>query len=488
MKFRKYIIPLSFIWITVLIMSCEKLVEVDSPPTSLTSENIFTNDATAASVLTGIYTNLANTSVLWGQTLNSISVVSALSADELTLHGGSANANSVLVQFYQNRLTAGLANSSQQTIWRNSYAKIYIINQAIEGLNASTSLTADVKKQLTGEAKFLRAFFYFYLVNLYGDVPYSTSSNYQVNATLSRLAKSQVFDQIILDLKDGVTLLDDNYKAADAKTPTTEKLRPNKGTATALLARVYLYTGNWSDAEMQATNVIANISRYDTVSLNTVFLKNSKEAIWQLQPVNAGWNTEDARAFILPSTGPISNSTSSGYPVYLSNQLLNGFEAGDKRRSNWLGSVTAGSGSTSATYYYPFKYTSATLNAPVTEYLMVLRLAEQYLIRAEARAQQNKISEGLSDLNIIRKRAGLPNANSNDKLSLLTDILHERQVELFTEWGHRWLDLKRSSKLDVVMNTVAPAKGSTWNPNWELYPIPMYDIAQNQNLTQNPGY
>ena len=140
------------------------------------------------------------------------------------------------------------------------------------------------------------------------------------------------------------------------------------------------------------------------------------------------------------------------------------------------------------TYYYPYKYKSATLNAPIVEYLMVLRLAEQYLIRAEARARQNNVGGALGDLDTIRARARLPDISANDQASLLSAIMHERQIELFTEWGNRWLDLKRKGNLDIVMDSVATSKHTTWNSNWQWYPIPSYEIVQDPHLVQNPGY
>ncbi len=92
-------------------------------------------------------------------------------------------------------------------------------------------------------------------------------------------------------------------------------------------------------------------------------------------------------------------------------------------------------------------------------------------------------------LKIIRERAGeWPGIVSGDNETILKAILHERQVELFSEWGHRWLDLKRSGIIDIVMNDVAPHKGSTWNTNWQWYPIPLDDIKKNINLLQNAGY
>ncbi len=119
---------------------------------------------------------------------------------------------------------------------------------------------------------------------------------------------------------------------------------------------------------------------------------------------------------------------------------------------------------------------------------MIFRLAEQYLIRAECRLRQNNLEGATDDINIIRNRANLPSISSTNQEEMLEVILHERQVELFTEWGHRWLDLKRTSQVDAVMQTVAPVKGASWERTDQLYPIPMQDILKNPNLTQNRGY
>jgi len=464
---------------------CKKLVTVDSPSNGLTSENVYTNDATASAVLISRYAGIGSNSPLGAFSINSISLVSGLSADELTLYGGAANANSSLAQYYLNSLSAGISTSSPQTPWSDFYSNVYVVNLILERLAVSGTLTPAIKQQLMGEAKFLRAFYYFYLVNLYRDVPLTTTSDYRVDAVLSRSPAPQVYQQIIADLKNAQNLLTGSYVGADAKSSTTERLRPNKWAATALLARVYLYQQQWDSAELEATAVINNTNLYSLCpNLNNVFLKNSTEAIWQIQPVNPGWNTEDARVFILPPTGPTGNSSVTGYPVYLSSRLLNSFDSLDQRRVDWIGVVTVNG----TTYHYPYKYKSATLNAPVTEYLMVLRLAEQYLIRAEARARQNNIGAALSDLNTIRERSELPDITTNDQASLIAAIMHERQVELFTEWGNRWLDLKRIGNLDTVMDSVAVDKHTNWNSNWQWYPIPSYEILHDPNLEQNPGY
>jgi hypothetical protein len=121
---------------------------------------------------------------------------------------------------------------------------------------------------------------------------------------------------------------------------------------------------------------------------------------------------------------------------------------------------------------------------------MLLRLAEQYLIRAEARAQLNNVNGAQSDLNTIRSRAGLSIIMPNDKNTLLDAILHERKVELFTELGHRWFDLKRTGHVDAVMSIEAPKKinGMGWKSYQQLYPLPLTDLQRDQNLVQNPGY
>lgn len=472
----------------IVAVGCKKLITVPAPVTQLSSENVYSDNGTAVAVLTGVYINLDGglpNPPTTGAGVSNIPLLCGLSADEFTLSGGSASSGSLLTQSYQNILSAGSSGNDPATILSNCYSQLYIVNLALERLASSNSLTPSVKQQLTGEAHFIRAFLYFYLVNLYGDVPLTTSSDYATNAMLARASSSAVYLQIILDLKDAQGLLSNEYVGSDAITATTERVRPNKWVATALLSRAYLYAGVYDSAELAATSVINNAAMYDTVSLDNIFLRNSKEAIWQLQPVNAGMNTNDAWIFILPPTGP--SSSLGAHPVYLSPQLLAAFEPGDRRRTHWVDSIMING----ETYSYAYKYKSATLNAPVTEYDMVLRLGEQYLIRAEARARRSNIKGAQTDLNVIRSRAGLPNTSANDQGSLLAAIAHERQVELFSEWGHRWLDLKRMGMVDSVMGApinVCAQKGGAWSSNWQWYPLPDYDLTQDPNLVQNPGY
>ena len=119
---------------------------------------------------------------------------------------------------------------------------------------------------------------------------------------------------------------------------------------------------------------------------------------------------------------------------------------------------------------------------------MVLRLAEQYLIRAEARAMQNNLQGAISDMDVIRQRAGIDLIADIDpgidREALLDLILEERKKELFAEWGHRWLDLKRSGTVSAVLGPIKPL----WQDTDALFPIPGEEREKNSNLTQNEGY
>ena len=166
---------------------------------------------------------------------------------------------------------------------------------------------------------------------------------------------------------------------------------------------------------------------------------------------------------------------------------MSSFEFGDNWQTQWISSVIEGSD----TFYFPFKYqyNQTTANGTAQQYTTVLRLAEQYLIRAEAEVNSSDETDAVSDINVIRNRAGLMNySGGTDQNALMTEIIHQRQDELFAEWGHRWFDLIRTGTVNSVMSVVTPQKGGTWNSTGALYPIPLSEITADPNLTQNPGY
>jgi hypothetical protein len=465
-----------------LTFSCKKFITIPAPLTGTNADNVFTNDATATAVLTGLYTNMSKE-----QLSSTLSVIPGLTADEFSLYAVN---NMDYYLCYTNSLTPSLRISN---FWNNYYNRIFAINAALEGLTKSSELSPGVQQQLLGEAKFLRAFFYFFLVNYYGDVPLALSTDYKINTSLPRSAKAIVYKQIVEDLKNAKALLNTNYVESDAVTSnlSTGRVRPNKAAATALLARAYLFSSDFVNAEIQSSEVIGNTGLYELLKLNEVFLKNSRESIWALQVVNltGGVNTQEGKTFILPSDGELNES----YPVYLSERLVNSFENSDLRKRNWIEHIFYGG----KKYNYVYKYKAGIGVTISTEYPIILRLAEQYLIRAEARIQQGKTVEGIGDLNIIRRRATDLTASPIDQLKPLSlnldrsealkAVEDERQFELFTEMGHRWMDLKRTTRADAVLG---PLKGSNWQSTDQLFPIPQYDMGTNSALRghQNPGY
>ncbi|MEP7375968.1 MAG: RagB/SusD family nutrient uptake outer membrane protein [Chitinophagaceae bacterium] len=496
---NKLLFALSILLSTLSITSCRKLVEAPIPSESIADENVYSTDATSIAVLDGIYISM-NANYQPFQGAMSINLLAGLSADELTLYSGYIGSENLFNNYYINRLTqaqGGLPAGAEQ--WSPLYNYVFRCNAAIEGLNKSSSLTPTSKQQLLGEAKFLRAFYYFYLVNLFGDVPMAITTDPELNTKLIRSTKVDVYKQIVTDLKEAEELLSDNFLDGTLSSTTTERVRPTKWAASALLARVYLYTNDFVNAEDRSTAVINNTSLFGPLpSLNDAFLKNSREAIWQLQPTDIDLNTTEAQTLVLTALGP-----GYGNPVYLSNQWLNNFETGDQRKElgNWVNSsIYNVTGTTLDTVYYCNKYKvntspGITTTNDMSEYFMMLRVGEQYLIRSEARARLGNISGAQDDLNTIRKRAGLPNTAAADETALVIDILHERQVELFCEWGNRWFDLKRTNNIDAVMAVATPLKSNgatTWQSYQKLYPLPYSDLfinnVPNPYLTQNIGY
>lgn len=452
---------------------CKKFVEVAPPITNLVSTSVFENASSATAALTSIYSQMTSESFSMAQSCG-------LLGDELENRFSSAP---LLMQYYTNSMIA--VNTVGP--WISAYKYIYQANVILESLQKSTSINYNIQQQILSEARFIRAFWTFYLVNCYGDIPLVTTTDYSFNSKLGRTPVDQVYQQIIEDLKISRNQLSLYYVDVSDTTETIDRIRPTKWAASAMLARVYLYVKDYKNAENEATNVINNNSLYEIVgNLNDVFLRNSRESIWQLSaPEPSTYNTFDGQSFIL-NAPPVSGSGATNTNT-ISHQLLSSFENGDQRRLFWIDSIVTDT--PVDTLYYPYKY-KVYQSTDITENTMILRLAELYLIRAEARAQQNiDLNGAVADLNVIRKRAGLLEYGGTlDKDSLLIAILHERQVELFTEWGHRWFDLIRTDNVDKVMSVVTPLKGGDWNNDWRLFPIPQSERARDINLSQNNGY
>jgi len=445
--------------------SCKKFLDIDPPINQITAETAFSTDATASAAISGIYSRISSSGLI-----KDITPYTGLYSDELINYS-----QGVPTEFSISELSPA-SSPFLNSYWSTGYQYIYACNAALEKLSGNANLTPALQQKLTGEAKFIRAYIYLSLSNLFGDVPLITATAYEENSVTPRTPKSQVMQAILQDLIEAEALLLDKIDA--------EKIRANKWAAKALLARVYLYNGQFAQAESLASQVIESNKFILTSEPGKVFLKNSTEAILQFYPTQVNQNTLDGFTFL-----PASTNETPKY--YVTTSLLNSFEPGDLRKSQWIGSRQfAGQN-----YFYPAKY--KVINSTLlTEYQTIIRLAELYLVRAEARIQQGKITDGIMDLNILRRRARalptsaipspLPDLDlAMSKAAAILTVEKERRIELMTEMGHRWTDIQRTKRADEIIGSLKP---NTWKSFAVLWPIPLEQLRLNPSLTQNDGY
>lgn len=444
-----------------LLFGCDNFTETGMPVTELNEDAVFEEAGTAMAAVTHLYAQMRDSGLLTGRP-NGLSKMLGLYSDELSWWGSATDDSK---NFYHNMVVGN--STTVRDWWNMSYRQIYGANSVLEGLAESTALDPILKDQLMGEAQFVRALLHFYLLQLYGPIPYITTTDYTLNIKVARMPEAAVYEQIIADLESASMLMDEQYV-------TEGRVRPNAYVAKALLARVYLYNGQWAEASNSASGVLNATEFYAwEEDLSGVFLKDSPTVIWQFSPRTAQRNTDEASTF---------NFTSGPPPqVALSEDLVSAFEAGDLRKQFWTRPIA---GDASA-WYHSFKYKRTGNSTPQVEYPIVLRLAEQYLIRAEARAQQGELGGAVEDLNRIRNAAGLADTDAVAKQELLEAILRERRIEFFSEYGHRFMDLKRLGQLDVRLGGLK----SSWNSTDRLLPLPQEELGLNPNLLpQNAGY
>lgn len=454
-------ILVTFLLVGLSISSCKKFLETELNISEATGDVVFSSNENATNAMTGVY-SLVRQYGLTGGGGNGITVLTGLSADELH----NISQISTYAEFENVVLTPTSSNVSK--LWQEGYSLIYAANSIIEGLQKSAGVTEQVKNQLEGEALFIRAYAYFYLVNLYGKLPLVLHTDYSHNAKLPRAETEHVYKQIVDDLLKAKSLMSASY-------PVGDRIRPNKYAPTAFLSRVYLFRGEWDKAALEATDVI-NSTYTLTSELDEVFLIESNETIWQLAS-DAPLNTADGAILVIRSIGLTNQS--------LTTSLLNAFESGDLRKQKWVGIFNDGL----TDHSYAFKYKVSRSNQPITEYYVLLRLAEVYLIRAEANARLNNLEAAIEDVDLIRGRAELPLfqdvSPDISQPDLIDAIIHERRIELFAEGGHRWFDLKRTNKATDVLGPVK----SNWTATDTLYPVPQTEFDRNPFLgDQNLGY
>ncbi|CAD0005346.1 RagB/SusD family nutrient uptake outer membrane protein [Flavobacterium chungangense] len=450
----KYTYIFSF-FLLMGLTGCDEMLEVEIPKEQLESENIYLSDATAEATVNGIYQSMVT-----GLTfVNSIHYMPGETSDELILR-------SQLTDVYTTNEIIE-TDGSVSGMWTDFYKTVYNANKAIEGLSASTALSPDKTKRWIAEAKFIRAYCYFYMTNFWGDVPLVLTTDVERTALAPRNTQTEIYTQIVLDLTEATNNLPVNY----SNYTSNQRIRATKWAAEALLARVNLYLGNWTDAATHASSVISQTATYKMITgltaNNSPFIADNTEAILQIPYFNVAYAYEGGAVF-----------TAGG--KYLLRKGVSIFETADARKTNWTNTVVV----SGTTFLEPRKYKNSFVATPV-ERSTVLRLAELYLIRAEARVKLNDITGAQEDINVIRNRALLGNTTLTDPNQLLDLIALERERELFGEFGHRWFDLKRTGKADQVLGAIP---GKIWTATDKLYPIPDSARRSNPFLTQNLGY
>lgn len=471
---KRFLTPVLFIILpALLLISCKKLVEIDGPVDTITTKQIFASNKEAEWAVTGLYSKLINGFFSGNYTVvgeanyssGLCTILGGLSSDDL-----QPPANSLDYRFVStnnlNIFQAGIT----VPLWTTAYKSIYDANAIIEGIAASEGqyLTDSARRQLTGEALSIRAFAYFYLVNFYGGLPLALTTDFNKTASLSRSPVNKVYEQITADLKQAIPLLQTDYTAGKS-----ERVRINRWFAEALLARVSLYSGDYQQAITSAGAVIGHTQLYSLEDPANAFFNTSKEAILQLkQTFESGYGY----------------ATPEGYSIRtrftLPESLINSFGANDKRKISWTRFENNN--------WYPDKYKLGPYNAynNMNEYYVVMRLSELYLIRAEASMllSASNTTSAINDLNELRGRSNATLFPDDLTAAQVTEaIASERRRELFAEWGHRWLDLKRTGKATEVLSAISYKQ--PWKGDYQLlYPIPVNDLRDNPNLKQNEGY
>lgn len=362
--------------------------------------------------------------------------------------------------------------------WRDHYIGI---QQANIVLNRITPVAMDsqIKNYRIGEMKFLRALMYFDLVRIFGDVPLSTEETTNVNNYFGkgRNATTEIYAFIVKELTDAIALL-----------PATaaQKGRATKGAALGILAKVLITNGKFNEAipYLKQSEGLGYSLQNDVAQIFSPTNKNNSEIIFDVQfasGINA--NSEGNSAFQMFSpSGFVPGAKGHNLPT---KEIYNMYSSKDKRRDAYIGLTPSG-----VPYTKKLVKTSDVI-ADSGSNVVVLRLAEIYLMLAECYAQTGDTTNANIYVNKIKTRAGLDNVNISDKNTLLDEIATERRKELIGE-GHRWFDLVRTGKAIEVMtkhfqNTPGYSTAKIQQYNLVM-PVPQGQINTDPSIKQNPGY
>lgn len=474
--------------IVILVTGCKKYLSVD-PPYAQDAENYFKTPDDFERALTGAYDLLQGSFLsLW---------IGEIASDNSIAGGESVNDSQGLHQI--DNMTHGGVNNELRNLMRWNYTGITRVNYIMENKD---NIDFSGKEQILAEAKFLRAFYYFELVKVFGDVPLIVDKRIGIEEArqLPRSPKSEVYAQIEADLTAAASVL---------SPVASQKGRATKGAAQALLGKVYLYQNKFTEAasildEVRNSGLYSLIPDYS--QLFAVNNENNSETVFDIQYTgleggsygcliclegNAAPGFQGIRQY----NGPVyGDGNSYNLPTQ---ELYNAFSPIDPRRGHTIldieafiaaqpdpGSITYAIGAGGHTGYYNNKYIKRQgeiglpdndLTSPVN--YRVIRYADVLLMAAEAHYKigNNLLAQQL--VNQIRVRAGIPGIS----VQSINDIYKERRLELSGE-GHRFFDLVRSGQAEQYIPGFVTGKH-------ELFPIPQVEIdLAGGNWQQNPGY
>lgn len=448
----KHRITISLLALLLLSISCQDLL-APKPVALITDEQVLTDANSARVLLTSAYRDLAN--------LGAPKIIAGdLTADNL-IHNGT------FTQYREiSNKDMSASNGSAEALWGVIYSMSYVVSFLNEGLE-DIEITESEFSEITAAASFLRAYAYFVGAYTYGGIPIVTTTDVEENRVIPRATFEETLDFVETDLLYALDKLpEEPFNSGEA----------SNGAVKALLARFYLYTKNWSEAEKYATDVIQG--------------NDTKEYILEPEFVDAvgDFSTESILEIVYSANDNPGTST---------NFSINNLFVGRREiipSSEMVVALQNDGGDRNVVLEYDGGNTRGSDNGyTIVRYgpfdnIQLIRLAEVYLIRAEARAQQNNISgteSAESDINIIRERAGVPLVQGTSSNQMLAIIENERRMELCFE-GHRWFDLIRTDRASSVMSDFT----SNWSETDELWPIPLREVTNNPSLSnaQNPGY
>ncbi|CAM4260113.1 Starch-binding associating with outer membrane [Pedobacter westerhofensis] len=496
----KYIVlPLCILLITA--EGCKKDFLEQSPEATIVGQNFFKTETDIKQAVNGAYSSLnglGNTSYwLFGE----------MRSDNTSYQYNATDRGQEQREFVDEFLSSATAPPIQ-TYWSLTYTAISRCNDVLDHLDAIT-MTATAKAQYSGEAKFLRAWHYFNLVQQFGGVPLRITAVQSPSDSKSagRAAVADVYTQIVADLTSASTSLPASYTGADLG-------RATKGAAFALLGKVYLTQKKFAEA----LTALRQVTGYSLLpSYASVFdpsNKNNAESVFEIQYL--GTKPELASNFLYQFAPWTSGSAVTGDPGtnlgsgngwnIPTQDMLNAYEAGDARKDVSLGTGFIGSDGKFVNVPYVKKYNHGFVDRNRTnDDFPILRYSDVLLMMAEALNEQGFTAggEAFTLLNRVRTRAALPdksagNANPllavNDQAAFRAAVLQERRVELAFE-NQRWYDLVRSGTAVTVMTAHGqremqqfsniPAGSYVVTANKLLLPLPQRDVTLD-NLTQNP--